>query len=77
VNNVELLSADAYTPELCLHDILDLAKETKIERLVAVMQMADGTVQTIISSMHISTIAYLAKCLDRRVYNLIEGSAER
>lgn len=74
-SNVEILNRSAYTPAVCLHDVQTLMAEERVERILVMVQTSDGAVQTFTSHMSISSLAYLAKCLDRRVYNLIEGSA--
>lgn len=76
-SNVEILNRAAYTPRVCLHDVLSLMDTEQVERILIMVQTSDGAVQTFTSHMSVASISYLAKCLDRRVYNLIEGSAVR
>lgn len=67
---VHLLSGEAYTPEICLRDALNGAKE--VENIIILTHYKDGTSQTLMSHMHISRACYLAKVLDRRILTLIE-----
>ncbi len=76
-SNIEIINRAAYTPKVCIHDVLHRMEEAKVERILVMLQTSDGSVETYTSHMSISSIAYLSKCLDRRVYNLIEASTER
>lgn len=72
--SVELLSGDAFTPTVCLHFVMEQVED--IEFICVSYKTKDGTVQSTLSRMPVSQAAYLAACLNRRVHNLIEESAE-
>ncbi len=75
--SVQILNKAGYTPKVCMHDALTRMEEASVERIVVILQMDDGTVETLTSIMSISSLAYLSKCLDRRVLNAIEASSGR
>lgn len=69
----DLVSPKAYTPTLCLRDVLDDVDD--VQSVVCLVRFKDGSAQTYASFMHMQEMAYLAKILDRRIYNLLEESA--
>lgn len=74
MQSVEILSDKAYTPEVCLHDVLDQVEG--VESCVVLIQFKDGTAQTYSSFMSVRQLCFLSKVLDRRVYNLLQEMSE-
>lgn len=71
--NVHLLTGEAYTPEVCLRDIMEDVSD--LESVVVIARYKDGTAQILTSHGNITGMCFAAKVLDRRIYNLLEEAA--
>lgn len=72
---MSLLSGEAYTPEVCLRDIMEDVHD--LESVVIVARYKDGTAQTLMSHGNVTSLCFAAKVLDRRVHNLLEEMSVR
>ena len=73
--NVELLSGSAFTPRICLHDVIE--QVDNIESICVVYKLKDGTCQTTLSYMKASEACLLSMVAERRIMQLLDQTSER